>query len=107
MSLPLSRHQTEGKRDTTDANKLPISMHRLICIIAMTTKKTFIHNFLNSTLNNYLMWRLAHNYLPYLSREYWEVLDIHKKEMLGNSKANNNRVNLASINCVFIRFFIF
>jgi endothelin-converting enzyme len=36
-----------------------------------------------STLNNYLMWRLAHNYLPYLSREFWEVLDIHKRDMLG------------------------
>lgn len=36
-----------------------------------------------STLNNYLMWRLAHNYLPYLSREFWEVLDIHKRDTLG------------------------
>lgn len=37
----------------------------------------------HSTLNNYLMWRLAHNYLPYLSREFWEVLDIHKRDTLG------------------------
>ena len=37
----------------------------------------------SSTLNNYLMWRLAHNYLPYLSREFWEVLDIHKRDTLG------------------------
>ena len=29
------------------------------------------------------MWRLAHNYLPYLSREFWEVLDIHKRDTLG------------------------
>ncbi|EFX68571.1 hypothetical protein DAPPUDRAFT_228911 [Daphnia pulex] len=27
--------------------------------------------------------RLAHNYLPYLSREFWEVLDIHKRDTLG------------------------
>lgn len=39
-----------------------------------------------STLNNYLMWRLAHNYLPYLSREFWEVLDIHKRDTLGEKK---------------------
>lgn len=39
--------------------------------------------FNRSTLNNYLMWRLAHNYLPYLSREFWEVLDIHKRDTLG------------------------
>lgn len=38
-----------------------------------------------STLNNYLMWRLAHNYLPYLSREFWEVLDIHKRDTLGTN----------------------
>jgi len=33
------------------------------------------------------MWRLAHNFLPYLSREFWEVLDIHKKDMLGAKEA--------------------
>jgi len=36
------------------------------------------------------MWRLAHNFLPYLSREFWEVLDIHKKDMLG-IKTNRER----------------
>ena len=32
------------------------------------------------------MWRLAHNYLPYLSREFWEVLDIHKRDTLGKMR---------------------
>ena len=43
----------------------------------------YIFLCIKSTLNNYLMWRLAHNYLPYLSREFWEVLDIHKRDTLG------------------------
>ena len=43
------------------------------------------------------MWRLAHNYLPYLSREFWEVLDIHKRDTLGKMRIRSWFVALYSV----------
>lgn len=34
-------------------------------------------------LNNYLMWRLASGYMPYLSQHFRDILSLHQKEMAG------------------------
>lgn len=38
-------------------------------------------------LNNYLMWRLASTYIPYLPQNFRDILSLHQKEMAGVRKA--------------------
>lgn len=36
-----------------------------------------------SALNNYMMWRLAESYLPYLSKQYTDTVSMYRKAMYG------------------------
>ncbi|QQP56615.1 Uncharacterized protein FKW44_001333, partial [Caligus rogercresseyi] len=49
-----------------------------IAVIMSTTDR--------GSLNNYLMWRLAETYMPYLSKTYREVVDVYRKSITGAQK---------------------
>ncbi|CAB4070053.1 ECE [Lepeophtheirus salmonis] len=49
-----------------------------IAVIMSTTDR--------GSLNNYLMWRLAETYMPYLSKNYREVVDVYRKSISGAQK---------------------
>ena len=80
--LPSSLRQIEGTLNES-SNWISILVLTTFSLGFYYLNNLYIFLYIKSTLNNYLMWRLAHNYLPYLSREFWEVLDIHKRDTLG------------------------
>ena len=39
------------------------------------------------SLNNYLVWKLVHKFLPYLSKAFTEVVDLYRNQLTGAQKS--------------------